>query len=685
MGLKDIKKVIAKEEIKEAYKDGAKDTIEGKAMLDQNAEKAKVPSIKTIDSKLSDLGAIQGVLIDKANDDEAVSLYGITIGKRITEMGKNEQALLMNVIRYLHDKFNQNSQLQIEYYNALRGVLFEGVYSELDPKSITNIESHSDTVLFGTVLCEFLYLNNCDCSFIENGNLFGIVKCLSLNESELAETIDRINKESVFGAATFIEKYKGLSQLDRVNSELAEDSNKEKTELGKTANIESSKKKLIEIVQKYNDKGVLGSSVADKNGLYEASVNISKKINIAYGSKYYEKFKEKTGVEQPYDENIKWTKAKRVEKHLTDMGINIALHTIISYTKLNKALVLITTAALYWIEGRNVQRIPLYELNFLSISRDLHNNKLVLKGDGKQFVFKDKKLNPSEFVNMLTEIGSLGYFEQDDRIIPFEELDIEVRLKYFRIMLLVLNDCNCPVNELFRTVCDNGFEGYWEDIVSYEATTSIDDEIKNFKTIIPYPNLELVCSKMVYELVNCLQYFNMSSDLSQQEIDYIEKIFETENVDCSSATADSFVVISQFVGELMYGEGINQRVLFDAFDDTIDYSSKTTPKLIEYCTKTLKIKSLEKIILMISTGFKSKSAGGVVIPYKPVMIAFGKGYEGIASAELIALKNDIIPLIENSYQNAINIAVKAEYPKISKVLLDKSELLFPKEADKNEH
>ncbi len=173
-----------------------------------------------------------------------------------------------------------------------------------------------------------------------------------------------------------------------------------------------------------------------------------------------------------------------------------AFKTVVAITKAKKVHMVFTAYAAYYISQDSVVKIPYSQMAPENVRTDIRQGKRV-------FCCGEKEIGNSDIADALKSFSQEIYLQEPkpttDRLTPLEKLDVGVRIGYFRNIANILQEEGYPLFDLYQLVDANSLSDYWSQISS-GVDVSVKHEFDAWKNMIPYPNEEVLCRKLLEDL-----------------------------------------------------------------------------------------------------------------------------------------------------------------------------------------
>lgn len=162
---------------------------------------------KRVIQKIDEQGEIIDVVLDTLNSIEKRELYNLQSEYDIADLGENEKEVLASYLLTLIAKYDQNTEVQKEYYFSVKKHLgVTDVSSAMDLSLVENVDSRVELKAMFQTVCEFLFLKNGDSSFLDEFE--DELDCFGLTRKAVREIIESIeNIYDVLGLRGIVEHY----------------------------------------------------------------------------------------------------------------------------------------------------------------------------------------------------------------------------------------------------------------------------------------------------------------------------------------------------------------------------------------------------------------------------------------------------------------------------------------------
>ena len=456
-------------------------------------------------------------------------IYGFNKAMNVATLSSHNKAMLNSCIYYLSLKFGQaSSDYQKSYANAVISLLANddtrtdgaACTEEVLKKTLPKIEPLDDKKCILMCCFEYIYLYRLNKDDFEGDICKDIISMLDVG-SQTVKEMERmvIEVENLRGPEGIIEKYKtpvvrSTSDTFTMDLDWEEVCPAEKTEL-ETMHIAEQSYEFSEIkacIKEYTQQEgfPLGESLLPKEPqTKEDEKNLKQIVNSLLKMYWPQK---PVPVDMPYPKTI----------------VNITVVPIDNSRK--RSCMIFTTYALYYIFSGTVIKFPYEQMSPENVRTDIRQGKGV-------FYCGDQEICNSNITDALKSFSQEIYRQEPkpmtDLLTPFEKLDVSIRIGYFRTIANILKEEKYPLADLYQLVDANSFSDYWPQI-SAGIDSPVEDELDAWKKMIPYPNEEFLCQKLLEDLC-CTQLWTRfwakkGRGISVLDEEYYAKLISDEEV-----------------------------------------------------------------------------------------------------------------------------------------------------------
>jgi len=241
------------------------------------------------------------------------------------------------------------------------------------------------------------------------------------------------------------------------------------------------------------------------------------------------------------------TKNKMIVEELRDKAV--VAKTVVEITKLKKGTLVFTTSALYYALDKKVHTIRYADVNAknVGVKPIAGGHALVFDGPSEQVEIADAKLNERRLEEFLESVSTSAKYAPRDTLIPFEDLQEELRLTHIAIVSSVLSENGYADHEAFRLASDYGLAGRWGDIEIMRNRGST-ELISKWKGALPYPSEEALSAKLLGDICRAFQFTKNSEVLTIEEKRHFSALFSGNEDD-----VDKVIRFAQLEKQVMEG------------------------------------------------------------------------------------------------------------------------------------
>lgn len=173
-------------------KKGIEMAVEAQKGFNQKQAEAMREIGQRVIRKMDEFGNIVEVIVDDLNTQEKEKLYSLKSRFNIKTLPDNEKEVLISSLFTLLNKYEQNTEQQKEYFFVIRKYLgIENPNPDFNLETVSNIDSIAQTKAIYGVVCEFLFLKQCNHSYLEQFSDF--LECFNIGRKAVTEIVDIID------------------------------------------------------------------------------------------------------------------------------------------------------------------------------------------------------------------------------------------------------------------------------------------------------------------------------------------------------------------------------------------------------------------------------------------------------------------------------------------------------------